>query len=317
MKHKSLLVGLLVGLLIFSSVGFAYAEQRSPQPQPALSAAEGGVGGMPPLGRGEPRGTLIEGEVTAIEGATLTVATQHRGEISVQTDADTKFRARDNADFSLANIQVGDTIAAKGRFIDESTLAARVVMRAPAELADTAHGKVTAIEGDTIIVEDKDGNVTHIVTSADTRFHFKGNPDASIEDIAVGMSLGAAGQFDANGALIAQRVMAGELREPRRRGSLKGAPLAGGRVAEVHGDEFVINYPDGSTLTVATDASTLVITHGEEGPALGSLSDVSEGARILAIGVPSEDGSSLAARVIMVGLGRHAGSPQPAGPLQP
>jgi len=296
-------VGLLVGLLVFSSVGFAYAEQRSPRPQ--------GVGGQPPLGRGEWRGTLIEGEVTAIEGATLTVATQHRGEISVQTDADTKFRVRDNADFSLADIQVGDTIAAKGRFIDESTLAARVVMRAPAELADTAHGKVTAIEGDTITIEDKDGNVTHIVTSADTRFHLKGNPDASIEDIAVGMSLGAAGQFDANGALIAKRVMAGEPREPRRRESLKGGPLAGGKVAEVNGGAFAINYPDGSTLTVATDASTLVITRGEEGPALGSLSDVSEGAHILAIGVPSEDGSSFAARVIMVGFGKHAGGPQP------
>ena len=308
-KFGSLVVGLLAGLLVFSGVGFAYAEQRSPRPQ--------GVGGKPPLGRGERRGTLIEGEVTAIEGATLTVATQHRGEISVQTDADTKFRARDNADFSLADIQVGDTIAAKGRFIDESTLAARVVMRVPAELADKAHGKVTAIEGDTITVEDKDGNVTHIVTSADTRFHLKGNPDASIEDIVVGMSLGAAGQFDANGALIAKRVMAGEPREPHRRESLKGGPLAGGKVAEVNGGAFVINYPDGSTLTVATDASTLVITRGEEGPALGSLSDVSEGTRIFAIGVLSEDGSSLAARVIMVGLGKHAGGRQTTDPLQP
>ncbi|MGH9203652.1 MAG: hypothetical protein ACRD2A_20695, partial [Vicinamibacterales bacterium] len=85
--------------------------------------------------------------------------------------------------------------------------------------------------------------------------------------------------------------------------------------AEVNGDGFVINYPDGSTLTVATDASTLVITRGEEGPALGSLSDVSEGARILAIGVPSEDGSSLAARVLMVGPGTHARGRRPTTPI--
>ena len=292
-KFSRLLVGLLVGLLAFSSVGFAYAE------------------------RGERRGVMLKGEVTAIDGATLSVQTERRGEVTVQTDANTRFRTPDGEALALADIQVGSVIAAKGRVASEKTLAARVVILIPAELADTARGKVTAIDGSTITVEDKDGNTTDVITSADTRFRVKGRADASLGDIEVGMILGAAGQFDADGALIAKQVMAGEPRQPRERSLPKGGPVAGGKIAEVNGDEFVLSYPDGSALTVTTDASTLVVKRGEDGPTLGTLSDVSQGARILALGVPSENGSSLAARVILVGLGKHARGRQTTDPLQP
>ncbi len=295
MKGKSsrLLVGLLVGLLVFSSAGFAYAEQ-----------------GRPPAGRGERRGAMLKGEVTAVDGAALSVQTEHRGEVTVQTNANTRFRTPDGEELSLADIQVGDTIGAKGRFTAENTLAARAVVLIPPELADTVRGKVTAIEGNTIAIEDKDGNATDVVTSAETQFRVRGQPDASIDDIEVGMLLSAAGQFDASRALIAKHIVAGEAREPRQRRLPKGGPVAGGQVSKANGDEFVLSYPDDSTLTVTTDASTLVVKRGENGPALGSLSDVSQGARILALGVPSEDGSSLAARVILVGFGRHAGDPR-------
>ncbi len=301
MKYRSLSVGLLVGLLAFSALGVAQADGL------ALS----GVEGPGPFGRGaRHRGVMLIGEVMAIDGAALTVETEHRGTVTVQTNASTRFRARDDAarSVSLADIQVGDTIGAKGRFVDERTLAARIVVLVPADLADRARGKVTAIDGDTITVEGRDGNAVDIITSPDTRFRVKGKPDASIDDVEVGMLVGAAGQFDANGALIARHVIAGQARERRLP---KGGPIAGGRVAEVKGGEFVINYPDGSTLTVTTDASTLVITRGEDGPALGSLSDVAAGARALVIGVPSADGGSIAARVIVVGAGIRSGSPHP------
>jgi hypothetical protein len=293
-KFSRLVVAVLVGVLAFSSFGFAYAEQ-----------------GRPPVERGGRRGAMIKGEVIAIDGDVLTVETEQRGEITVQTDARTRYRAPNDDNASLADIQVGDTIAARGRFTDQGTLRARMVLIVPPELADDVRGKVTAIDGDTITIEDRDGDAVEIVTSADTKFHLRGKPDASLDDVEVGMLLGAAGEFDANGALIARQVVAGEPRQP-----LKGGPIAGGKVAEVNAGEIVLSYPDGSTLTVTTDASTLFITRGEGGPTLGSLSDVSAGARIVAMGVPSDDGGSLAARVIMLVPERQPRGPQPDGPPQ-
>jgi hypothetical protein len=275
---------------MLSSVGLAYAEAPKPLNEQL-----------------DRRGALVKGEVTAIAGDTLTVQTEQRGMLTVQITGRTRFRAPDDANFTLADIKVGDTLAVRGRFVDDKTLVAQVVQFLPAEVADDVRGRVTAVNGSTITVEDKDGNATDIVTSADTRFRVQGQPDASIDDVKVGMLLGAAGQFDANGDLIARHVIVRDM--PERK--FKGGPIAGGEVAEVNGGEFVLKYLDGSSLTVTTDASTLVITRGENGPALGSLSDVTEGARIVAMGIPSGDSGSLAARVILIGQANPANEPLP------
>ncbi|HEY4691521.1 MAG TPA: DUF5666 domain-containing protein [Anaerolineae bacterium] len=287
MTRRTLLVGLLVGLLVFSSAGFAYADPARP------------------LAPGARRGATIEGEVTAINGDALTVQTEHRGTLTVQTDEHTRFRAKGDPGFSFADIKIGDTIAANGRFTGESTLLARVVVLVPADVADAVTGKVTAVNGDEITIEENGDAVVTIITTADTTFRVNGKPGASIEDVQAGTLIAAAGQFDADGALIARHVVA---RQPR---TYDGGPVAGGKVAEVNGGEIVVSYPDGSSLTITTDASTLVIKRGEGGPVLGSLGDVAVGARIVAMGVPSSDGNSLAAKVILIGAA------QPAEPLQP
>jgi len=301
MKHKSLLVGLLVGLLAFNSVGFASAQGPVP----------GEVTGPRPPARRNPPAVEIKGEIIAIEGNALTVETGGRGVLTVHTDGHTQFRAKDDPDFSLADLRVGDTIAARGRLVGERALLARVVLLIPVEVADSAGGRVTAISGGTISVEDKDGNVIDIVTSADTRFRVRGKPNASIDDIEVGMGVGAVGQFDTGGALRAKVVIAAELRGP------KGGPVEAGRVSEMNDDTFVLSFPDGSTLGITTDAATIVITRGDDGPVLGSLGDVTEGANVVVMGIPSSSGGSLAARVILLGNGPGrvpgAASPAPLG----
>ena len=290
MKHTRLLVVVLVGLLMLGSVGFAYAEAPKPLNEQL-----------------DRRGALVKGEVTAIAGDTLTVQTEQRGTLTVQITGRTRFRAPDDANFTLADIKVGDTLAVRGRFSGDKTFVAQVVQFLPAEVADDVRGRVTAVNGSTITVEDKDGSATDIVTSAGTKFRVQGQPDASIDNVKVGMLLGAAGQFDANGDLIARHVIVRDM--PERK--FKGGPIAGGEVAEVNGGEFVLKYLDGSSLTVTTDASTLVITRGENGPALGSLSDVTEGARIVAMGIPSGDSGSIAARVILIGQANPGNEPLP------
>ena len=276
MKHKTWLVGLLVGLLAFGGIGLAHAE------------------GPKPFGRDGRRSAIVMGKVTAIDGATLTLDTPHRGSIIVHTGAETKFRAKDNPQFSLADVEVGDTLAARGRFTREGAFAARIVVLVPDELSDSARGKVTAVDGGTITLEDREGSAVAVATSGDTKFRVKGKPEASIDDIQAGMLLGAIGQFDSSGALVARRVVAAEPRGPR------GGPVEVGRVAEVHGGALALSFPNGSTLTITIDASTLVITRGEDGASIGSLDDVKEGARVVVMGVPSGDGSRVAARAILV-----------------
>ena len=287
MKRNTLFVGLLVAVLMLSSFGFAYAE------------------GSQPLGRAQARVALVKGTVTGIDGDALTVQTGQRGTLTVKTGANTKFgRAQDTGGLklekiTLADIKTGDVVTVRGRFVDDKTLEARAVLLLPADMADDVRGKVTAIDGSTISVETRDGKTIHIITSAETRVRVKGKPDASVKDIEAGMLIGATGKFDADGALVARRILAGQ---PPKRTLFKGGSIAGGKVSSANGGQFVITHPDGSSVTVTTDASTLVITRGANGPAVGSLSDVKEGSRILALGVPSQDGSSLAARVILVGM---------------
>ena len=292
MKRNTLFVGLLVAGLMLSSFGFAYVE------------------GSQPLGRAQARVALVKGTLTGIDGDALTVQTEQRGTLTVKTGATTKFgRAQDIGSLklekiTLADIKTGDVVTVRGRFVDDKTLEARAVLLLPADMADDVRGKVTAIDGGTISVETRDGKTIHIITSTETRVRVKGKPDASVKDIEAGMLIGATGKFDADGALVARRISAGQ---PPKRTLFKGGPIAGGKVSSANGGQFVITYRDGSSVTVTTDASTLVITRGANGPAVGSLSDVKEGSRILALGVPSQDASSLAAHVILVGLelGKH------------
>ncbi len=282
MKRK-VLAGLLVGLMAFGVVGFAHADSPA-------AMTEARVKNSP--------GATIKGEITAIDGDALTVQTEQRGATTVQITGRTRFRAKGDPNFTLADLKVGDVIAAQGRFTGDKTLEARRVILVPADLADTARGKVTAIDGGTITIEDKDGSAIEVVTSEDTKFRVKGVEDATLADVKVDMLLGAAGRFDASGSLIAGQVLAGPM--PERKG--QGGPIQGGEVSEVNGGEIVIDYIDGSSLTVTTDATTLVIQRGNDGPATGSLSDVTAGSRIVVMGTPSSDGSRIAARVILVGL---------------
>jgi hypothetical protein len=287
MKRNTVFVGLLVAVLSINSFGFAYAE------------------GSQPSGLASARGALVKGMVTGIDGGALTLQTEQRGTLTVKTGANTKFgRAQDTGGLTLekitlADIKTGDVVTVRGRFVDDKTLEARAVLLVPADRVDDVRGKVTAIDGSTISVETRDGKTIHILTSAETRVRVKGKPDASVKDVEAGMLIGATGKFDADGALVARRIIAGKL---PGRNLFKGGPIAGGKVSSAQGSQFVITYPNGSTVTITTDASTLVIAGSANGPALGSLSDVKEGSRILALGVLSQDGSSLAARVILVGL---------------
>ena len=90
MKHK-VAISLIVIALLLATVGVAAA---APTAAPATP----------------PRTDIVLGDVKSINGAAFVVATIARGDVSIQTTDRTRFRAKDNANFSLADLKVGDRV---------------------------------------------------------------------------------------------------------------------------------------------------------------------------------------------------------------
>lgn len=80
-------------------------------------------------GEDGPRQGLRGGEVTAIDGANLTVENRNGDAITVVTDDSTEYRTRDGAEVSFEDIEVGSRIAVKGEPVEgqDNTIKAEVI----------------------------------------------------------------------------------------------------------------------------------------------------------------------------------------------
>jgi hypothetical protein len=286
MKHK-LLMSLVVVAVLLATVGTA-------------AAAPVEVGN---------RDALI-GEVTAISGATFTLATPERGDVQVQTTDRTRYRAKDDPDFSLADLKVGDRVAVQGRWQD-GKLQANVVGLIPPELRDKATGLVQSITGSTMAITKPDGSSLSVATNAGSKFHAKRIENPSLADIKVGDVIIATGVLE-DDTLTASHV---GFQTPRA----KTGPLAAGKIATINSGTLTLDQPFGQSLTVTTDANTFVVQRGEDGLVVIAVSDLKVGDGIAVLGVRSGDGKSIAAKAILAGdgegLGKGLGNRQPKLPL--
>lgn len=101
---------------------------------------------------------VVAGKVTDVQGANIILETP-RGEVTVITNEDTRYQVPAVKDATLADIEIGDQIVAKGESTDAGFVAKLVIVRprpgpAPLHLS----GQVSDISGNTITVTDKDGN---------------------------------------------------------------------------------------------------------------------------------------------------------------
>ena len=287
MKSKMLL-GLLVAAMValaFGAVGTAAATAPAAAPAPAG----------------------VVGDVQAIDGATFTVATLQRGAVTVQTTGRTRFRAKDNPDFALADLKVGDRVAVQGRWA-AAKLQANLVALIPAELRDKALGQVQSIAGSTIALVKADGSALQVVTTATTKFHARGVANPSLADIQPGDIVAAAGQLSGS-TLTAAQVGFNTPRE-------KIGPRAAGKISAIHGGTLTLDQPFGQKLTVTTDANTFVVQRGTDGLQIITVADLQAGEGVMVLGVRSSDGETIEAKAILAGDGEGAGSGQrlPAAP---
>jgi hypothetical protein len=246
------------------------------------------------------RPNVVVGQVKSISGTTLTIERGQGPLLQVVTDAQTKFVAKDNVNLTLADIQVGDQITARGQWQNGLLLAKHVLL-----MPDRAGGMVTSITGTTLAITKLDGSALSVATTSTTKFLTKDNPNAQFSDIKVGDLIEAVGTLNGS-TLTAFRV---GFRTP----IAKTGPFAMGKISAVNGNSLTLNIGFGRDLTVNVSSSTFIVKRDSQGGQVIGLSDLTVGEKVLVIGVRSSDGSSMDAKTIIAG---KQGNPQ-GGPVKP
>ena len=186
---KRLLFGLLTALIVALIAGVA----------PTYAAS-----GAPPRG--------IGGQVTGIDGTTITVKTR-QGTATIATTSSTTFEVN-GASGTLSGIAVGMFVRAEGtKAADGTFTATKVIASSSAPMGGRpprgnpgVGGQVTAIDSTTITVKNPQGTAT-IVTTSSTTFEVNG-ASATLSGITVGMFVRAEGAKAADGTFTATKVIA-------------------------------------------------------------------------------------------------------------
>lgn len=248
------------------------------------------------------RPNVVTGQVKSISGAMLTIERGQGPQLQVVTDAQTKFVAKDNANLTLADIQVGDAITARGQWQNGQLLAKHVLL-----MPDRAGGMVTSITGTTLAITKLDGSALNVATTSSTKFLTKDNPNAQFADIKVGDVIEAVGTLNGS-TLTATRV---SFHTPIE----KTGPFALGKISAVGSNSLTLNIGFGRELTVNVSSSTFIVKRDGQGGQVIGLSDLTVGEGVLVIGVRSSDGTSMDAKTIIAG--KQGGAQPKAGAATP
>jgi hypothetical protein len=232
---------------------------------------------------------VVRGELTAIEGDTLVIVAPGRDADEgkrVRTTDETRFRVPGVEDATLADLKVGDRIAALGSKDESGDFVARIVAvvpRRPRRIV--VRGEVTAVDEGSFALDTPHRDEVTVIITDETRFRIPGDADPGLDDIAVGDRVGVIGRKDRDGNLVARGV--GKLPKEVRR------QVIWGEVTDVEGTTLQVNTVDGS-VTVHTDENTRFRIPGDDDP---GLDDIAVGDWIGAAGRWNADGS-LQARVV-------------------
>ncbi|MFC1975845.1 DUF5666 domain-containing protein [Chloroflexota bacterium] len=240
------------------------------------------------------RGGGLRGEVTAVGDDSLTVATRNGKSVTVNVTDETRIQKLDSGQGSLSDIEVGNMVGVRGQKNDNGSVQARIIVVLPGDLKDMdrVKGKVTAIEGEVIVVENRQGS-QRITTNADTKFRI-GREEGSLADIEVDHLVLALGEKQDDGFVA--KVVIAATKDQVRHHTLHGKVLSvdvdeGVLTVETQGDKE-------GTWTINTTGQTKYRVHGIENP---TLADVSVGAHVIVVGKADEDSDNTGtARLIAV-----------------
>jgi hypothetical protein len=258
----------------------------------------GGPGSGGPGGPGMGPGRAGSLTVSGVSGQTITAKRPDGVSVTVKVSASTQYTRAGKA-VSLSAISAGEAIHVMGqRNSDGSIAATRVDIALP-----RVGGTVTAISGSTITIQDRQGAMQAIHTSASTTTQRAGQT-ASLSDITVGAHIGAEGTKNSDGSLNAEVIQI-------------VLPRAGGQIKSVSGSTITVTDPHSTrATTIHVTASTryVTVTMGSNGPTqtASSLSALKAGLYIGAEGTKNSDGS-LTAEVVTLMPTPPTGRPGPLG----
>jgi hypothetical protein len=211
MKRKALLILALALSAALLTVGVVAAQANGP-------AGDGFDHPHGPGGPGGPgRGTL--GQVTVISGNRITVETLEGDILSFNVTADTQYHSRDVESVSLADIAVGSYIGAK--LSDDGATAEIIAVlpedfdpanrpepgQGPGHRGRRGAGLVTAVDGDSITIESRNGESHEIALTAETEYLTPDGETASLADVVVGNYVGIKVVLNDDGDPTAEKVV--------------------------------------------------------------------------------------------------------------
>ena len=263
------------------------------------------------LGRMDEAGTLLarmvtvippvpvggfKGEVTAIEGQTLTVATPV-GDKQLRTDEHTRFRVPDVEQATLADIQVGNKVFVVAEASEGEMLLAKLVAVVPDDALGpvSLRGRVTNVTTDSLAVQVRE-NVATVTITATTQIRVPGVENASLSDVHTGDWVFVVGR-PAGLCRVEAKAIAVLPPISLQRFAVRG------EVQAIAGTSLTVESNEGTRLILTDDQTRFRVPGVEE----ASITDIHIGDQVLALGKPAEDDTILA-RLIVV---RHVPEPQP------
>jgi hypothetical protein len=244
---------------------------------------------------------VLDGKVTAIEGATLTVDTR-AGEKVLLTDGDTQFHVPDVEQPTLADIQVGDRIVALVHAREGDLLLAKAVVVLPRGAPGPIHfrGRVSRVGESSLQVQTRRCAIT-VTTTETTRIRVPDVQDPALSDIRVGDTVLVVGRPAGLCRIEARAIGVLPSISPHRF-------VIPGKVGSVEGTTLAVQDPK-DTHTIYTDERTRFRIPDVEDP---TIADIQVGDHILAIGEPTE-GRNLLARLVIVRPPPQETAPEPEG----
>jgi len=144
--------------------------------------------------------------ITAINGSSISLETVD-GWTRTVTVTDQTQLSKEGEEIALADLEVGDRVRFRQTVDDSGTWTVTAI----AVVTPSVFGQVTAVDGDSITLSQRDGSTVTVHVGSSTEFTVSGETGKSVSDIEVGMIAAASGEENGDGSLDAARVRAGTI----------------------------------------------------------------------------------------------------------
>ena len=144
--------------------------------------------------------------ITAINGSSISLETVDGWTRTITVTDETQL-SKDGEDVALVDLEIGDRIRFRQTVDDNGTWTVTAI----AVVSPSVFGQVTAVDGDSITLSQRDGSTVTVRVDGSTTFTVGGQTGKSVSDIELGMIAAASGEENGEGSLDAARVRAGSI----------------------------------------------------------------------------------------------------------